>query len=497
MPEVFASVGLGFQTLFTVSNLTACFLGSYLGLTSGILPGMSPVIVMGMLLPVTFALNPVTTMILLVSIFNGAQYGASIKSIVTSGDDAGSGGLTSRDGRRMAWQGQAGQALTGTLVASIVGTMVAAAFIALMAPILTRFGEGLGPTELFSGIVLALVTTVLVSPGPVLSGLAVLAFGILLGLVGTDIYTGESRMTLGSGGLADGIGVVPLVIGNFAVGEIIATLNSSGRTGLVIRNITSFRLSSVDVRRMVLPTLRGSALGSMLGLLPGGGPALATYGAYATEAALGKRGHELGQGIIEGVTAPTAANRAGTQTSFVTLLAFGIPSGPAVAMLLAALNVHGIVAGPSMLVAQPQLYWGMLAALWFGSFALLVMFLPLMNVWIRLTDVPFRFLYPTVFGFSAMGVYSMSNSADDLIAMGIFGVLGYVLRTLDCSSTPFMLGFILAPVLEEQFRRAMIISRGDYAVFLSRPVSAALLIIAIVLFSNAVLPPLDRSRMES
>ena len=497
MAELVTNIALGFQVLFTAGNLIACLLGVYLGLASGILPGMNPVILMGMLLPVTFALSPVTTMVLLVSIFNGAQYGASIKSIVSSADDAAAGGLSSRDGRRMAWQGQAGQALSGTLVASVVGTFFAAAFIMLAAPMLARFGLTLGPPELFSGIVLALVTTVLVSPGSILSGLAVLAFGMLLGLVGIDVSTGEPRMTLGQAELLDGIGAVSLVIGIFAIGEMIATLEAGDRRGVVIRNLTGFLLSGDDVRRMVLPIVRGSVLGSLLGLLPGGGPALATYGAYATEAAVGKRGHELGQGIIEGVVAPTAANRSGTQTSFITLLAFGIPTGPAVAMLLAALYIHGIVPGPTMITTQPQIYWGMLAALWLGSVALLLTYLPMMTTWIRLIEVPYRFVFPIVLGLSAIGAFSTNSSASDLLAIGVFGILGYVLRKLDCSTTPFLIGFILAPVLEEHFRRSMVLSNGDYAIFLSRPLSAALLIIATVLFSNAVLPPLDRSRLET
>jgi TctA family transporter len=497
MPEVLANIGLGLQALFTSINLSACLIGVYLGLASGVLPGMSAVILMGMLLPITFGLSPITSMVLLVSIFNGAQYGASIKSIVASSEDDSSGGLSSRDGRRMAWQGQAGRALTGTLISSLFGTVFAAVFITLIAPTLASFGLSLGPTEFFSGVVLALVTTVLVSPGSISSGLAVLAFGMLLGLVGVDMDTGESRMTFGQLGLLDGIGLTPVVIGIFAIGEMIVTLEKTDRRGVVIRNITSLSPTSDDIRRMIMPILRGSVLGSVLGLLPGGGPALATYGAYATEAAVGKRGHELGQGIIEGVVGPTAANRAGTQTSFVTLLAFGIPTGSAVAMLMAALTVQGVIAGPQMITKQPELYWGMLAALWFGSVALLVIYLPLMAFWIRLIEVPFRFLFPIILGLSAVGVYSASNSATDLFAMGVFGILGYVLRKLDCSSTPFLLGFILGPLLEENFRRTMLISRGDYTVFLSRPLSAAFLIIAIVLFSNAVLPPLDRSRMET
>ena len=471
---------LGLTTALTSANLLYCLIGILLGMASGVLPGIGPAAMIAMLIPLTFSLPPVGAIILLASVYNGAQHGSAMAAILASSSENIATGGPTTDGRRMAWQGQAGRAIGVTAISSIVAATLVSIAIAFFSPAIAAFGLTLGPAEFFSAILLTLAVSLLVSRGSLLGAIGMMLFGLLLGIVGTDLNTGEMRLTFGRAELADGIGVMAVAIGAFAIGEAIATIERNDRRGVIIKQITNLLPTPGDLLRIIPSILRGSFFGSLFGLLPGAGPGLASYGSYEIERRTSKFGNEIGSGIVEGVAAPAAANKAGLQTSFIPMLALGIPSNAAMALLISGLHIHGIAPGPAMLTSQPQLFWGLIAAVWVGTVLLVLLNLALIRAWIKVLQVPYQFLYPSLLGFCAISVYSSDFAPFSVYLMCLFGLLGYVFRKIGSDPTPMLLAFVVAPLFEEHFRRALVISKGDYSTFVTRPLSGVMLAIAVV-----------------
>ncbi len=495
--DVFANLWMGLQVASSPLNLGWCLIGVFLGTAIGVLPGLGPAATIAMLLPATFGLPPVSALIMLAGIFYGAQYGGSTTAILVNLPGETSSVVTALDGYKMARQGKAGRALATAAIASFFAGTVCTLLIALFAPPLAEIALKFGPAEYFSLMVLGLVASIVLANGSILHALGMIMFGLLLGLVGTDVNSGAQRFTLGLPELADGIGFVIVAMGMFGVGEIIANLEGEGTRDVGVSKVTGLMPTREDWGRMVAPILRGTAIGSVLGILPGGGAALASFSSYALEKKAGRNGHLLGTGAIEGVAGPEAANNAGAQMSFIPMLTLGIPSNPVMALMIGAMIIQGIQPGPAVMTEQPQLFWGLIASMWIGNLMLLVLNLPLIGLWVRMISVPYHLLYPMILVFCAIGVYSLSNTVFDVYLMVVFGFLGYVFKKLDCEPAPMLLGFILGPMMEEFLRRALLLSKGDPMVFVTRPISATMLVFAGFLLVLVLLPVFGKTREEA
>jgi putative tricarboxylic transport membrane protein len=494
--ELLSNLALGVETAFTPLNLAFCFLGVLLGTLIGVLPGIGPTATVSMLLPITFALSPTASLIMLAGIYYGAQYGGSTTAILINLPGESSSAVTAIDGYQMARQGRAGPALAAAALGSFFAGSVATLVVAIFAPPLTEVALRFGPAEYFSLVVLGLVTSVALAHGPILNALAMIVLGLLLGLVGTDVYTGTPRFTLDLPELFDGLNFVAVAVGVFGIAEILRNLENEHDREVMVRQVTGLLPSREDARRMVAPVIRGTVLGSLLGVLPGGGAVLSSFAAYTVEKKLSKTPQRFGKGAIEGVAAPEAANNAGAQTSFIPMLTLGIPSNPVMALLIGAMIIQGITPGPNVATEQPDLFWGLIVSFWVGNLLLVLLNLPLIGLWVRMLTIPYYALFPAILAFSAIGVYSVNSNAFDLYALALFGLLGYVLVKLGCEPAPLLLGFVLGPLLEENLRRAMIISRGDPSVFVTHPISAALLALAAVVLVVVLLPGVARKREE-
>jgi putative tricarboxylic transport membrane protein len=495
--ELLANVALGFQAALTPMNLFYCMIGVFVGTLIGVLPGLGPVATMAMLLPATFTLPPVSALIMLAGIYYGAQYGGSTTAILVNLPGETSSVVTALDGHLMARKGRAGVALTTAAVGSFVAGTLATFVIAIAAPPLANLALKFGPAEYFSLMVLGLVASVVLAHGSLLKAIGMIILGLLLGLIGTDVTSGTQRYTFGIPELFDGIGFVALAMGLFGLGEIIVNLErESGGTVLVSR-IVSLWPTREDWRRMVAPILRGTVLGSFLGILPGGGAMLASFAAYSLEKKVSRHAREFGHGAIEGVAGPESANNAGAQTSFIPMLTLGIPSNPVMALMVGAMIIQGIQPGPSVMTEQPALFWGVVASMWIGNFFLVVLNLPMIGLWVRLVTVPYRLLYPAILVFCGIGVFSLNNTEFDVYVMALFGLLGYLFAKLECEPAPMLLGFILGPMMEEYLRRAMLLSRGDPLVLVQRPISAAILVVAAVALLIVVSPAIRSKREEA
>jgi putative tricarboxylic transport membrane protein len=495
--ELLANVALGFQAALTPLNLMYCATGVFVGTLIGVLPGLGPVATIAMLLPATFALPPVSALIMLAGIYYGAQYGGSTTAILVNLPGETSSVVTALDGYVMARKGRAGVALTTAAVGSFVAGTLATVVIALAAPPLANLALKFGPAEYFSLMVLGLVASVVLAHGSLLKAIGMIILGLLLGLVGTDVTSGTQRYTFGIPELFDGIGFVALAMGLFGLGEIIVNLEREGGGTILVNRIVSLWPTREDWRRMAAPVLRGTALGSLLGILPGGGAMLASFAAYSLEKKVSGHGREFGHGAIEGVAGPESANNAGAQTSFIPMLTLGIPSNPVMALMVGAMIIQGIQPGPSVMTEQPALFWGIVASMWVGNFFLVLLNLPLIGLWVRLVTVPYRLLYPAILVFCGIGVFSLNNAEFDVYVMVLFGFLGYVFAKLECEPAPMLLGFILGPMMEEYLRRAMLLSRGDPLVLLQRPISAAILVVAAVALLIVVSPAIRNKREEA
>ncbi len=483
------NLALGFDTAATLFNLSYCFLGVLLGTFIGVLPGLGPLTAVAMLLPVSFYLPPETALVLLAGVYYGAEYGGSTASILLNIPGTPSASVTCIDGYPMARQGRAGVALFSTAVASFFGGVFGVAVITLLAPSLARFALLFGPAEYFSVMVLGLVAASVVSTSGAIRGVMMVCLGILLGTVGVDINSGDVRFTGGLLELRDGVSLVVVAMGLFGVSEVIVSVRGGVRS-YATRDITmkQFLPSAREWLRCVAPALRGSAIGSFFGTLPGTGQTVASFVAYALEKRVSRNREQFGKGAIEGVVVPESANNAAAQTAFIPTLTLGIPGSTTMALMLGALMIHGITPGPRLIEEHAALFWGLIVSFLFGNLFLLVLNIPLIPLWVRVLRVPHYVLYPTVIVLICVGVYSIDNSVFDIWVTLAFGLIGYVLRLYRFEPAPLLIGFVLGPMMEEFFRRAMLLSRGDPLVFFERPGSAVALTIAIALFAWALLP---------
>ncbi len=495
--DVLANLALGFETALSLTNLAYCLLGVFLGTAIGVLPGLGPVTTIAMLLPVTFGLPPVSALIMLSGIYYGAQYGGSTTAILVNLPGESSSVVTALDGYQMARQGKAGPALATAAIGSFFAGTVATILLALFSPPLAELALKFGPAEYFSLMVLGLVASIVLAHGSLLHALGMVLLGLLLGLIGTDVNSGIGRFTFGLPQLFDGIGFVVLAMGVFGVGEIIANLQTEASRTVMVKRVTGLMPTREDLRRIAAPILRGTAIGSVLGILPGGGAMLASFASYSLEKKVARNPGEFGNGAIEGVAGPEAANNAGAQTSFIPMLTLGIPSNPVMALMIGALILQGIQPGPGVMTQQPALFWGVIVSMWIGNLFLLVLNLPLIGLWVRMISVPYHLLYPAILIISAIGVFSLNNASFDIFMMAGFGFLGYIFRKLDCEPAPMMLAFILGPMMEEYLRRALLLSDGDPIVLVSRPGSAVLLAMAAVLLVIVLTPAIQQKREEA
>ncbi|MDM7943675.1 MAG: tripartite tricarboxylate transporter permease [Hydrogenophaga sp.] len=498
--DLIDNLSLGFSVAFTLQNLLYAFVGCLLGTLIGVLPGIGPLATIAMLLPVTYGLEPVAALIMLAGIYYGAQYGGSTTAILVNLPGESSSVVTVIDGYQMARKGRAGPALAaaglGSFFAGCVGTLVLAAF----APPLTEVALSFGPSEYFALMVLGLIGAVVLASGSLLKALAMIVLGLLIGLIGTDVNSGVARFSFDIPELTDGISFVVIAMGIFGYGEIISNLSQDETKREVFTGkVHGLMPTAEDFKRMAPAVMRGTALGSVLGILPGGGALLSSFAAYTIEKKTKLKAGEVpfGQGNIRGVAAPEAANNAGSQTSFIPLLTLGIPPNAVMALMVGAMTIHNIQPGPQVMTSNPELFWGLIASMWIGNLMLVVLNLPLIGVWVKLLSVPYRWLFPAILMFCAIGVYSTNNNSFDIWMVAIFGLIGYSFIKLGCEPAPLLLGLILGPMMEEYLRRALLISRGDWSVFVTRPISASLLAAAVLLLVIVLLPSIKKKREEA
>jgi TctA family transporter len=498
--DLISNLAIGFGVAVTPLNLLYCFIGCVLGTLIGVLPGIGPIATIAMLLPATYALPPVSALIMLAGIYYGAQYGGSTTAILVNLPGESSSVVTCIDGYQMARQGRAGPALAaaglGSFFAGCVGTLILAAFAAPLTEVAFKFG----PAEYFSLMILGLIGAVVLASGSLIKAIAMIVLGLLLGLVGTDVNSGVARYSFDIPELTDGIGFVAVAMGVFGYGEIISNLaHSDEKREVFTAKVHGLFPTKQDFKDMIPAMLRGTALGSALGILPGGGALLASFASYALEKKMkGKPGEiPFGKGNIRGVAAPESANNAGAQTSFIPLLTLGIPPNAVMALMVGAMTIHNIQPGPQVMSSNPELFWGLIASMWIGNAMLVVLNLPLIGVWIKLLSVPYRWMFPAIVLFCAIGVYTTNNNTWDIWMVGLFGVIGYVFIKLGLEPAPLLLGFILGPMMEENLRRALLLSRGDWSVLVSRPLSAGLLAASAGMLVVVLLPAIKRKREEA
>ena len=492
--SVFSNLALGFSVALSLKNLFWCLMGALIGTAIGVLPGVGPVATMALLLPVTYFLTPEGALIMLAGIYYGAQYGGSTTAILVNLLGEASSVVTALDGYAMARQGRAGPALAIAALGSFFAGTVATVLIVLAAPPLTKLAQQFAPADYFSLMVLGLVLAVVMASGSVLKAVGMIFLGMLLGLVGTDVNTGNTRFTFGIGDLFDGIGFVIVAMGIFGMAEIIQNLADTERRDLVSSKIANLWPSPEDFRRSFGPILRGTALGSLLGILPGGGAVLASFVSYSVEKKMSDTPEKFGTGMIEGVAGPEAANNAAAQTSFIPMLTLGIPSNAVMAMMIGGMMIHGIVPGPQVMEQKPGLFWGMIVSMWIGNGMLLVLNLPLIGLWVKMLMVPYRLLSIAIMFFCCIGVYSLNNLWSEVWMMAFFGGLGYAFIKFGCEPAPLLLGFLLGPLMEVYMRRAMLLSRGAPWVFLERPLSLSFLILSALVLLFLALPSIKKAR---
>lgn len=478
--ELIDNLYLGFATALSVENILYCFVGVFLGTAVGVLPGLGPLAAITMLLPLTYSFNdPSSAIIMLAGIYYGCQYGGSTAAILANIPGESSAVVTVVDGYQMTKQGRAGTALVTAALSSFFAGTVATLFIAVGAPALAEVAFAFGPPDYFSLMFLGLILAVALSTGSVLKSLAMVIFGVLIGLIGTDVTTGVTRFDWGVPELFDGIPFVVIAMGLFGFAEIMYNLENPHVRQSLSNQRPTLKLSNEELKRAAPATVKGTVVGSFLGLLPGSGGIIASFAAYALEKRTNKKHHsEFGKGAIEGVAAPESANNAGSQTSFIPMLVLGIPTTPIMALMIAALLIHHVVPGPQIVETNPEVFWGLIASMWIGNLLLLVLNLPLIGIWIRMLNISYNILYPIILIFACLGVYVVTSNVVHVLMTIPFAVLGYLFKKWECEPAPLMMGFIVGAAMEEHLRRAMTISKGDWLVFVERPISATLLAIA-------------------
>lgn len=498
MELLLSNLATGFSAAATAQNLMYCFIGVTLGTLIGVLPGIGPLATIAMLLPATYRMtDPTSALIMLAGIYYGAQYGGSTTAILVNLPGESSSVVTTLDGYQMARRGRAGPALAVAALGSFFAGTVATFLIAAFAPPLAELAFKFGPAEYFSLMVLGLIAAVVLAHGSVIKALAVVVLGLLLGMIGTDVNSGVARFSFDIPELSDGIEFVAVAMGMFGFAEIILNLEQRDKREVFTSKVSGLLPSASELRSSVWPVLRGTTLGSFLGILPGGGAVLASFSAYALEKKISRTPERFGKGAIEGVAGPEAANNAGAQTSFIPMLTLGIPTTPVMALMVAAMMIHNIQPGPQVMTSNPTLFWGLIASMWVGNLLLVILNLPLIGIWIKLLTVPYRVLFPAILLFCCIGAYSINNNVFDVFMTIPFAILGYVFKKLDCEAAPLLLGFVLGKLMEEYLRRALTISRGDPTVFFTRPLSATLLALAAVLLLLVLLPSFSRTREQA
>ena len=496
MGDFFSNLSLGFGVALSLQNFGLAFLGCLVGTLIGVLPGVGPIATIAMLLPITFGLDPTGALIMLAGIYYGAQYGGSTTAILVNIPGEATSVVTALDGHQMARQGRAGVALGIAAIGSFFAGTVATLVIAALGAPLTKLALVFGPTEYFSLMVMGLVFAVVLARGSILRAIAMILVGVLLSTVGTDLETGEERMTFGLPFLADGIDFAVLAMGIFGIAEIMRNLDHTEHRDVVRQAIGRLLPNKEDFKQAYKPVLRGTVIGAILGILPGNGAVLGPFASYTLEKKLAKDPRRFGRGAIEGVAGPESANNAGAQTSFIPLLTLGIPPNAVMALMVGAMTIHGIIPGPQVMTKNPTLFWGMIASMWVGNLMLLVINLPLVGMWVRLLKVPYRLMFPAILMFCCIGIYSINSLPTDVMFIGLFGFVGYVLIKFGFEPAPLLLGFVLGKLMEENLRRALIISRGSMETFITHPVSGGLLAVAAILLVIALLPSIRKGRDE-
>jgi TctA family transporter len=494
--DLFDNLIFGFSVALTLQNILYCLIGVLVGTLIGVLPGIGPLGTIAMLVPITYSVSPVGAMIMLAGIYYGAQYGGSTTAILVNLPGETSAVVTCIDGYQMARQGRAGPALAiaalGSFFAGTVGTLL----IALFGPPLAELALKFGSPEYFSLMLMGLVAAAVLAQGDMAKSLAMVVMGLLLGIVGTDVNTGVQRYSFGIFELSDGIGFIVVAVGVFALSEIISNLGNKQERRVFDSKVRNLWPTKDDFKRSFGPILRGTALGSFFGVLPGTGPAIASFSSYMVEKKVSKDPSRFGRGAIEGVAGPESANNADAQCKFIPMLTLGLPASGVMALMLGALTIQGIQPGPQVMTQKPDLFWGLIASMWIGNLMLVVLNLPLIGLWVSLLKVPYRLLFPAIMAFSAIGVFSVNNSPFEIYMTALFGVLGFIFLQLGFPAAPMLLGFVLGPMMEENLRRAMLMSGGDPSVFIKRPISLAFMIATVLIVVVIMAPVVRRRRAE-
>jgi putative tricarboxylic transport membrane protein len=508
--DVLANLALGFEVIWRIIwwspsllpglsipvpiNLLLCFIGCLVGTLIGVLPGVGPIATIAMLLPITFGLDPTGALIMLAGIYYGAQYGGSTTAILVNIPGEATSVVTTLDGHEMAKQGRAGVALGIAAIGSFIAGTFATVLIAGLGAPLTRLALLFGPAEYFSLMVMGLCFAVVLARGSILKAISMILLGLLMSTIGTDLETGQERMTFGFAPLADGLDFAILAMGIFGFAEVIKNLDYPETRDVVRQKVGRLLPNGAEMRQSAMPIARGTVLGSALGILPGNGAVLGPFASYTLEKKLAKDQSRFGRGAIEGVAGPESANNAGAQTSFIPLLTLGIPPNAVMALMVGAMTIHGIIPGPQVMTKNPDLFWGMIASMWVGNLMLLIINLPLIGLWVKLLTVPYRLMFPAILLFCCIGIYSINNSPVDVAMTAFFGLFGYALIKFGFEPAPLLLGYVLGRLLEEKMRQALIISRGSFMTFIERPISAGLLIVAVIVLIVALLPSISKKR---
>jgi putative tricarboxylic transport membrane protein len=494
--DLFGHLALGFATALSLKNLGLCFVGCMVGTLIGVLPGVGPIATIAILLPITFGIDPTGALIMLAGIYYGAQYGGSTTAILVNIPGEATSVVTVLDGHQMAKQGRAGVALGISALGSFFAGCVATLVIAALGAPLTSLALLFGPAEYFALMVMGLVFATVLARGAIHKAIAMILLGLLLSTVGTDLESGQERLTLGIQELSDGIGFAVLAMGLFGFAEILRNIESPEGRDVVKGSIGKLLPDMNDLRQAAMPILRGTAIGAILGILPGNGAVLGPFASYTMEKKIAKDPRRFGRGAIEGVAGPETANNAGAQTAFIPLLTLGIPPNAVMALMVGAMTIHGIIPGPQVMTKNPELFWGMIASMWIGNLMLLIINLPLVGLWVKLLKVPYRLMFPAILIFCCIGIYSINNNPTDVMATAFFGLVGYALLKLGFEPAPLLLGFVLGRLMEEKLRQALILSRGSFMTFVDRPVSAGLLAVAAIMLALALLPKIRKGREE-
>ena len=494
--DLFNNLIFGFSVAFSLQNLLYCLIGVSVGTLIGVLPGIGPLGTIAILMPITYSVSPVGALIMLAGIYYGAQYGGSTTAILVNLPGETSAVVTCIDGYQMARQGRAGPALAIAAIGSFIAGTFGTLLIAVAGPPLADVALKFGSPEYFSLMLMGLVAAAVLAEGDVVKSLAMVAFGLLLGIVGTDVNTGTQRYSFGVSELTDGIGFIVVAVGVFAIGEIISNLGGSEERRVFTAKVNNLMPSWDDMKRSIAPILRGTGIGCFFGVLPGTGPAIASFASYMVEKKIADDPSRFGKGAIEGVAGPESANNADAQCKFIPMLTLGLPASGVMALMLGALTIQGIQPGPQVMTTRPDLFWGLVASMWIGNAMLVILNLPMIGLWVKLLQVPYRLLFPAIMAFSAIGIYSVNNSSFEIYLTALFGIIGFVCMRLGFPLAPMLLGFVLGPMMEENQRRSMLMSGGDATVFVRQPISLAFIIATVAILLVMVLPAVRKRRGE-